>query len=67
MPISLELSPGERELLLELLKSRIGELRQEIHHSRVSTFTDQLKQSQTLINGLLAKLESAAADQESKS
>ena len=65
MPMSLQLSAAERELLLELLTGRIGELRQEVHHSKVSTFRDQLKETEAMMKGLVAKLESAGSDQES--
>ncbi len=61
MSQTLQLSAEERNLLVEVLSSRIGELRQEIHHSTVSTFTDQLKQTEILMKGLLAKVQSADA------
>ena len=51
MSLPLQLSTNERAILLQLLKSRIGELRQEIHHSTVSTFTDQLKDTEVLLKG----------------
>jgi hypothetical protein len=61
MSQTLQLSAEERDLLVEILSSRIGELRQEIHHSTVSTFTDQLKQTEILMKGLLTKVQSADA------
>ena len=67
MPMTVQLSQAERELLLDILTNRIGDLRQEIHHSTVSTFTDQLKQTEVLMKELLAKIESAGREAESGS
>ncbi len=64
MSAPLQLSTAERDLLIELLTNRIGELRQEVHHSMVSTFTDQLQQTEVLMKGLLAKIESVGREAE---
>jgi hypothetical protein len=57
--MKLELTEAEHELTLYVLQNRLGELRQEIHHSTVSTFTDQLKEKEVLLKGLIGKLGSA--------
>lgn len=54
--MTLEITDTERELLIETLEDRLGSLREQIHHSITSTFTDQLKEKQTLLNGLLEKV-----------
>ena len=59
--MSLQLTDEERELLIELLESRLGELRSEIHHSRVSTFTDSLKEREVVLRNLIGKMKAVAA------
>jgi hypothetical protein len=59
--MSLELTQEERELLIDVLVARLGELRQEIHHSTVSTFTDQLKQTEVLMKALIDKIKADKA------
>lgn len=60
--MNLELTPAERDLLLETLKERLGEIREQVHHSMTSTFTDQLKQAEETAKGLIARLEAAAQE-----
>lgn len=55
--MTLELTDAERELLLDFLKGRLGDLREQIHHSMTSTFTDELKRTEQTLNGLIGKLE----------
>ena len=64
--MTLELTEAERELALNVLKNRMGDLRQEIRHSTVSTFTTQLKAMQDLLAGIIEKLELDAAESESR-
>lgn len=59
--MSIELADSERELLLELLQTRWGELREEIHHARLSGFKDELRTRQDFLKGLIEKLEAASA------
>ncbi len=54
--MSLQLTQQERELLIEVLEGRHGDLRQQIHHSTVSKFTDELKQTEVLIKSLIEKI-----------
>ena len=55
--MNLELTDVEREFLLSLLHDRLGELKEEIHHSRVADFTAQLKLTEQCVRGLIGKLE----------
>jgi hypothetical protein len=57
--MSVELTDTEREMMLELLDTRLGELKEEIHHSRVSEFKDALKVRADCMRELIAKLEQA--------
>ena len=59
--MSIELAESERELLLELLQTRWGELKEEIHHARVSGFKDALKAKEECLKGLVEKLEATSA------
>jgi hypothetical protein len=65
MSLALQLSPAERAMLQEMLTIRIGELRQEVHHSKVTAYREQLKQTEELVKGLLAKVEAAGSEAES--
>ncbi|MFZ0492782.1 MAG: hypothetical protein WAM81_06230 [Acidimicrobiia bacterium] len=54
--MQLELSGVERELLVEILQGRFGQLREEIYSATVSTYKDQLKAVEVRINDLLVRL-----------
>lgn len=54
--MKLELDEAEREMTLNILQNRLGELRQEIHHSIVSHFTDQVKETEVRLKGVIEKL-----------
>jgi hypothetical protein len=58
--MNLELADSERELLLELLQTRWNELKEEIHHARVSDFKDHLRSKETCLKSILDKLQAAA-------
>jgi hypothetical protein len=60
-PMTLELTAAEREFLLEILKDRLGSLKEQVHHSRTSTFTDQLKEKEVVLVGMIAKAEAAGS------
>jgi hypothetical protein len=59
--MNVELTESERELMLELLQSRWNELKQEMHHARVSSFKDQLKATEACLQSLLDKLQNVHA------
>jgi hypothetical protein len=64
--LHVQLSPAEQELLLQVLTNRLEELRGEIHHAAISTFKEQLKETEVLMKGVLAKVESADSQTESE-
>jgi len=57
--MNLELTDAERVLVLNVLEDRMGELREEIHHSQVSNFTDELKQREEMLRAIMQKLKVA--------
>jgi hypothetical protein len=59
--MNLELTESEREFMLELLQSRWNELKQEMHHARVSSFKDQLKATEACLQSVLDKLQTVHA------
>ncbi|HPM83659.1 MAG TPA: hypothetical protein PLF81_23300 [Candidatus Anammoximicrobium sp.] len=59
--MNLELTDVEREFLLSLLQDRLGELKEEIHHSRVADFTAQLKTMEQCVRGLIGKLDTKSS------
>jgi len=59
--MTLEVTDVERQYLLELLHERLGELRQEEHHSRVPSYTDEIKSREHCVRDLIQKLETQAA------
>ena len=58
--MNLELTDVEREFVLTLLRERLGELKEEVRHSRVRSFTDQLKANEDCVRGLIERLEAAS-------
>jgi len=59
--MNLELTDAERILLEEVLQGRLAELREEVRHSRVSSFRDELKEREELLRGLLDRVAAAPA------
>ncbi len=57
--MNLELTDAERVLVLDVLEGRMGELREEIHHSQVSTFTDELKRREGTLRSIIERLDVA--------
>lgn len=56
MPTKLELTDEERELLLEVLEERFGDLREQVHHSKTYDFTDMLRRKKALVSALIEKI-----------
>lgn len=52
----LEVTDAEREFLLGILQERLGELKQEVRHSRVPSFTDELRTNEDCVRDLIGKL-----------
>jgi hypothetical protein len=54
-----ELTDAERVFLLEMMQDRLGTLREQIHHATISTFNEQLRATETLLRGLIDKVDAA--------
>ena len=54
----LQVSQAERDLLLEILTTRLGEFAEQVHHARVSQFSDALKLRRQMLAELIERLES---------
>lgn len=59
--MQIELSTHEHELLLKVLSSYRGDLREEIYKTEVTAFKHDLKAEQELLEGLLERLKEAGA------
>lgn len=55
--LQLELNDQEHELLTQVLRSFLSELRSEVAHTDTPSFRDGLKVQEHMIKQLLAKLE----------
>ena len=55
--MNLELTSIERDILLETLNERLGELREQVYHATTSTFKDELKERERTLKRLIAKCE----------
>jgi len=58
----IELCEGDRERLVKLLESRLGEIGSEIRRSMVSKYHDELKDEQAALERLLRRLHDSAWD-----
>ncbi|MEX0937189.1 MAG: hypothetical protein WDZ59_04960 [Pirellulales bacterium] len=54
---TIELTTRERELLRDVVRDRIGSLREQIHHTTVSHFHDDLKDTEAVLRSVVDKLE----------
>lgn len=55
--MKVDLDQEETEVLTELLKMRLGQIRLEIHHTDVGTFKERLKHEEHTLQGLTGKLQ----------
>jgi Ribonuclease G/E len=62
--MELEISQKERQMLIELLESRMSELHPTIRRSRVSSVTDELKHDLEDVERLLEKVRGEASEGE---
>jgi hypothetical protein len=53
--MKIELTTQEREYLINLLQSALGDLREEIYHTDTFDYKEQLKAQEKLIHELLLK------------
>jgi hypothetical protein len=56
----LDLSDQEHEMLKELLRERLGTLREEIHHSETFYYRDELKKEKMVLYQLSVRVESSS-------
>ena len=54
--MTLELKPEEAALLAFLVQRELEELGPEIHHTRTSTYRQDLKERKNVLTGLLERL-----------
>ncbi|HID22308.1 MAG TPA: hypothetical protein EYP14_07895 [Planctomycetaceae bacterium] len=57
--MNIEITDRERELLLDILRDRLGTLREQIHHARTFRFREMLKDMQQVLKELIEKLDAA--------
>ena len=60
MNVDLNLTHAEQILLLDVVRERLGEVREQVHHSTTSTFTDGLKDTEAMLRRIIGKLEHAS-------
>ncbi|HXY36420.1 MAG TPA: hypothetical protein VEI07_19445 [Planctomycetaceae bacterium] len=58
--IQITLTPEERQYLLRILENAIGESRVEAHRTHTPEFRERVHEEQTLLRGLVSKLEKSA-------
>ena len=49
------LTQQERDYLAGVLKTRLGDVRVEVHHTHAPDYRDQVQREEELVRGLLAK------------
>ena len=64
--MQLDISDKEKQILTELLESRVRELHPTIRRSRVSSVTDELKHDLEDIERLLKKVQNTTGEGESE-
>jgi hypothetical protein len=57
--MNLQVTPEERDLLLDILQGRLMELRSEVHHASVPEFKKDLLSREQLLKGLIDKLQAS--------
>ena len=58
--MDIALNEQEAEFLEGLLKKTLGETREEVYHTDVAQFKDDLKRDEQLLRNILAKLTAGA-------
>lgn len=59
--MNLNLTSAEAELLLELLRNELSELRTEIHRTETRAFKDDLKAREALLEAIIGRMEGSEA------
>jgi hypothetical protein len=65
-PTLLQLSPEERDFMIEKLRADVGDLRMEIAATDSYAMREDLKQTETMMRGILARLSTADDTTETK-
>jgi hypothetical protein len=60
--MDLQLSESERDLVLELLRRALGDLRAEIYKTDTTDYKMQLRERETLLTGVINRLAGVPAD-----
>jgi len=58
--MNVDFSPTESEVLIDVVKHRLGEMREQVYHADAHKFKDELKQRKGVLEGVLDKLSAAA-------
>lgn len=56
--MNIEISGPEKELLVDVLKGELGELRQQVYKAESPRFKDELKGQLRMLEGLISRLPS---------
>jgi hypothetical protein len=56
------LSGDEKELLVQMLETELGETRVEVHHTHTPAYRDKVQSREVAVRALLAKLSTADQD-----
>ncbi len=54
--MTITLTEEEMDLLKRILDAELGELREEVHHTRDSEFKDHLKHKENVLRAVLSKM-----------
>jgi hypothetical protein len=60
--MQLELSPREYEVVADVLRRSLQDLREEIYKTETAAFEAQLKERRSTLAGVLERLEAATAE-----
>ncbi|HLC25690.1 MAG TPA: hypothetical protein VJM80_02860 [bacterium] len=60
--MELILGPQEQKLLLEILESYLGDLREEVYKTETFRFKEDLKARETLLRSLIEKIQKLPAE-----
>ncbi len=59
--MTLDLTEAEHLVLLDVLRERLGEMREQVYHADTASFKDDLKQREELIRQMIEKCEVSIA------
>ena len=54
--MNVELSSAEREFLIDVLKDRLGTMREQVYHADEPRFKDELRASKGVLESVIKKL-----------